>query len=93
MRFVTSSGRYVTAATKDAAARMAAEYGMGAIVAPAPEAASAKPRRQMSVANAVRIFAHAQEWPQCGQGWPMDAQQRAAAAVIAANPGCTDDVF
>jgi hypothetical protein len=93
MRFETTTGRFVTASSKAEAAAMAAQYGMGEIVNAVPAAPSAKPRRQMSVETAVRIFAEAQEWPQCGQDWPMDAQQRAAQAVIAANPGCTDDLF
>jgi len=92
MRFETTKGVFLTANTQADAAILAAQYNMGEIVR-AVQAASAKPRRKMSVAAAVRIFAQAQEWPQCGQDWPIDAQQRAAQAVIAANPGCTDDVF
>jgi len=93
MKFETTTGRFVTAGSKAEAAAMAAQYGMGEIVRAVPAASAAKPRRQMSVAAAVRIFAQAQEWPQCGQDWPVDAQQRAAQAVIAANPGCTDEIF
>lgn len=93
MRFETTTGRFVTAGSKAEAAATASQYGMGEIVRAVLAAPSAKPRRQMSVATAVRIFAQAQEWPQCGQSWPIDAQQRAAQAVIAANPGCTDDIF
>jgi len=92
MKFQTSSGKFVSASNKSAAAAMASEYGLGEIVkAVASEKSAAKPA--MSVATAVRIFANAQEWPQCGQDWPMDARQRAAQAVIAANPGCTDDIW
>lgn len=91
MRFVTSSGRYVTAATKDAAARMAAEYGMGDIVR-AVQAAQ-KPAAPMPLATAVRLFAQAEEWPRCGQDWPATARERQAAAVIAANPGCVDGIW
>ena len=91
MRYRTTTGKFVTAASRAEAAALAAQYGFGDIAAAAP--APAKPRAQMSVARAVAIFAQAQEWPQCGQNWPMDAQQRAAQAVIAANPGCTDDLF
>lgn len=93
MRFETTKGVFLTAATQEDAAILAAQYNMGEIARALPTAPSSKPRRQMSVATAVRIFAQAQEWPQCGQDWPMDAQQRAAQAVIAANPGCTDDLF
>lgn len=91
MRFTTSTGKTVTAASKAAAAAMAAQYGMGEIVSAASE--PAKRATTMTVAKAVCLFAQAQEWPQCGQGWPIDAQQRAAQSVIAANPGCTDDVW
>lgn len=91
MRFQTTGGQFVTAATKAEAAALAAQYGFGEIAAPAK--APAKPAATMSVARAVAIFAAAQEWPQCGQGWPADAQQRRAAAVIAANPGCTDELW
>jgi len=92
MKFTTSSGTVVTATNSTAAAAMAAEYGLGTIVGPVAE----KPARRapkMSVATAVRLFAEAQEWPQCGQDWPMGAQQRAAAEVIAAHPGCTDHIW
>ena len=92
MRFETTSGRFVTAATKAEAVAMAAAYGMGEI-SRVVAAAAKKPAATMSVATAVRLFAQAQEWPQCGQDWPMDARQRVAAAVIAANPGCTDNLF
>lgn len=91
MRYQTTTGKFVTAATRAEAAALAAQYGFGEIAAAAP--APAKPKAAMSVARAVAIFAQAQEWPQCGEDWPCDAQQRAAQAVIAANPGCTDDVF
>lgn len=91
MRFETTSGRFVTAATKAEAADMATAYGMGEIVRVV--AAAAKKPVAMSVATAVRLFAQAQEWPQCGQNWPMDARQRAAEGVIAANPGCTDSIW
>lgn len=93
VRFETTKGMFITADTKADAARMAAQYNMGEITRVVPAAPSAKPRRQMSVANALRIFAQAQDWPQCGQDWPMDARQRAAQEVIAANPGCTDEIF
>lgn len=93
VRFETTKGMFITADTKADAARMAAQYNMGEIARVVQAAPSAKPRRQMSVAAALRIFAQAQDWPQCGQDWPMDARQRAAQAVIAANPGCTDDIF
>lgn len=92
MRFETSKGKFVSAANRAAAAAMAAEYGLGEIVKAVAEK-SAKPARAMSLASALRIFAQAQEWPQCGQGWPMDAGQRAAQAVIAAHPGCTDNLW
>lgn len=91
MRYQTTTGKFVTAATRAEAAALAAQYGFGNIAAAAP--APAKPKAAMSVARAVAIFAQAQEWPQCGEDWPCNAQQRAAQAVIAANPGCTDDVF
>ncbi len=93
MRFETSTGKFVTAQNLAEAAAMAAQYGMGEIVASAPAAKPAKRAPAMSVAKAVCIFAQAQEWPQCGQDWPIDARQRAAQAVIAANPGCTDDLW
>lgn len=91
MRYQTTTGKFVTAASRAEAAALAAQYGFGdiAVAAPAPS----KPRTQMSVARAVSLFAQAQDWPQCGEGWPCDAQQRAAHAVIAANPGCTDHIW
>lgn len=93
MRFETSTGKTVTAANRADAAAMAAQYGMGEIVSPAPAGKPAKRAPAMSVRAAVALFAQAQEWPQCGQDWPIDARQRAAQAVIAANPGCTDDLW
>ena len=93
MRFETTKGAVLTASTQEDATILAAQYNMGDISRVLPAAPPAKPMRQMSVATAVRLFAHAQEWPQCGQGWPMDARQRAAADVIAAHPGCTDHLF
>lgn len=92
MRYATSTGKFVSATNKAAAAAMAAEYGLGEIVGAAAEA-PAKRKPSMSVSKAVALFAQAQEWPQCGQDWPADAQQRAAQAVIAANPGCTDNLW
>ena len=93
MRFETTKGVFVTAANQKEAAILAEQYNMGDIARVAQAAPSTKQRRPMSVATALRIFAQAQEWPQCGQRWPIDARQRAAQAVIAANPGCTDELF
>lgn len=91
MRYQTTGGKFVTAESRAEASALAAQYGFGDIAAAAP--APAKPKAKMSVARAVALFAEAQAWPQCGENWPCDAQQRAAQAVIAANPGCTDHLW
>jgi len=91
MRFETTSGKFVTAATKAEASEMAAHYGMGDVVRAVSAPASAQ--KQMPLKSAVCLYAQAQEWPRCGQDWPKGHREVAAAAVIAANPGCTDEVW
>ena len=56
MRFETTKGVFLTAATQEDAAILAAQYNMGEIARALPTAPSSKPRRQMSVATAVRII-------------------------------------
>lgn len=52
MRFETTKGGFLTAATQEDAAILAAQYNMGEIARVVKAAPSAKPRRQMSLANA-----------------------------------------
>ena len=79
-RWATSTGGAVTADTREAAARIADEYGMGEIVARA--AAPVKPRAPMSLTRAKYLYGQADEWPRCGQGWPIDCLELEAAAVL-----------
>ena len=39
----------------------------------------------MTLAQAVRLREQAEEWPRCGQDWPLDrAEKKAEALLIAA---------
>lgn len=83
MRFQTTGGQFVTAASKAEAAALAAQYGFGNISGAAP--APAKPRAPMSLTTARRMAGDAQDWPRCGQGWPANAREREADALLSAN--------
>lgn len=82
MRFKTTGGQFVSAATKAEAAALAAQYGFGEIAGPAP--APAKPANPMSLQTARRLAGQANDWPRCGQGWPANAREREADAVLSA---------
>ena len=77
MRYKTEKG-FVTAKNRHAAAVIAAQYGLGDIVGIVPS----PPRRRMSLNAARKLFAQADEWPRCGQGWPETSREREAAAVL-----------
>lgn len=85
MRFQTTGGQFVSAATKAEAAALAAQYGFGDIAGAAP--APAKAAKPMSLQTARRLAGEAQDWPRCGQGWPANAREREADAVLSANGG------
>lgn len=82
MRFKTTGGQYVTAASRAEAAALAAQYGFGEIAWAAP--APAKAAKPMSLATARRLASEASDWPRCGQGWPATAREREADAVLSA---------
>lgn len=82
MRFQTTGGQFVSAATKAEAAALAAQYGFGEIAGAAP--APAKVKAPMSLTTARRLAGEAQDWPRCGQGWPANAREREADAVLSA---------
>ena len=82
MRFQTTGGQFVTAATKAEAAALAAQYGFGEIAGAEP--AQAKPRQPMTLSTARRLAGEAQEWPRCGQDWPANSREREADAVLSA---------
>jgi hypothetical protein len=86
MRFQTAGGQFVSAATKNEAAALAAQYGFGELVRAAP--APAKPARPMSLQTARRLASEANDWPRCGEGWPAGQKERTADAVLREN-GCT----
>lgn len=82
MRFKTTGGQFVTAATRAEAAALAAQYGFGEIAGAAP--APAKPTRPMSLDTARRLASEASDWPRCGQDWPKTSREREANSVLAA---------
>lgn len=82
MRFQTTGGQFVSAATKAEAAALAAQYGFGEIAGAC--AAPAKPAKPMSLQTARRLAGQANDWPRCGQGWPSNAMEREADAVLSA---------
>jgi hypothetical protein len=82
MRYQTTGGQYVSAATKADAAALAAQYGFGEIAGAAP--APAKVVKPMSLTTARRLAGEAQDWPRCGQDWPATSREREAGAVLSA---------
>lgn len=82
MRYQTSSGGFITAATATAAAALAAQYGMGEIVGAV--AAAPKPAKPMTLAQARRLATAANEWPRCFQGWPTGKREEEADAILRA---------
>jgi hypothetical protein len=86
MRFRTTGGQFVSATTKAEAAALAAQYGLGEIAGATP--APASPVKPMSLQTARRMASDANDWPRCGEGWPANAREREATAVLVAN-GCT----
>jgi hypothetical protein len=82
MRYQTTSGGFITAASATAAAALAAQYGMGEIVGAV--AAAPKPAKPMSLAVARRLASAANEWPRCFQGWPTGKREEEADAILRA---------
>lgn len=82
MRYQTTTGGFITAASATAAAAVAAQYGMGEIVGTV--AAAPKPAKPMSLAVARRLASEANEWPRCFQGWPTGAREEEADAILRA---------
>jgi len=41
----------------------------------------------MTVAQAVRLREHAEEWPRCGDQWPIDRAEKQAERVLVAALG------
>lgn len=85
MRFQTTGGQFVTAATKAEAAALSAQYGFGEIAEAV--AAPAKPAKPMSLTTARRLASAANDWPRCGQGWPAGSREEEAERVLRA-AGC-----
>ena len=79
-RWTTSLGGAVTADTRAAAAALAAQYGLGEIVAQV--ATPSRQRPPMKIGRAVALYERAHEWPRCGQDWPDGADEREAARVL-----------
>lgn len=80
MRYATTTGKFVSAPTRTEAESIARQYGMGELAeqsAPPP-----KPRKAMTLATAVRLYSQADEWPRCGQQWPMTAREREADRLL-----------
>jgi len=48
----------------------------------AQEARRAEAEREAAIARALRLYRAAQEWPRCGQAWPMNAAERAAEKIL-----------
>lgn len=44
------------------------------------------------VASAARLYERAHEWPRCGELWPMDSAERAAARLLADHPGLLESL-
>lgn len=81
MRYKTTTGGHVTADSLAAAALLAAEYGMGDIVAPAH--APKRPVKPMSLNRARAMYVWAHEFPRHGEGWPNGQQERQADVILA----------
>ena len=78
--FVTSTGASIEAPTKAAAAAIAAQYGMGEISR--QDQGPPRPAAKMNLNRARTLAEEANEWPRCGQDWPMDAEEAQADGVI-----------
>lgn len=48
----------------------------------AQEARRAQAEREAAIARARRLYRAAQEWPRCGQAWPMNAAEREAEKIL-----------
>ena len=79
-QFITSTGASIEAPTKAAAAAIAAQYGMGEITRQAQ--GPSRPAAKMNLDRAKALAEQANEWPRCGQDWPMDAEEKQADGVI-----------
>lgn len=77
-RWETTTGRYVTADTRAAAAALAREYGLGELVRTVP----APNRRPMTLRRAIRMRTLAEEHPRLGAGWPENSLEREAERLL-----------
>jgi len=82
---LSAAGRAVTAA-KNAAKPVIDLTALHAAAIAAQEARQAEAALRQSIGAAVRKLADAQEWPRCGQDWPINSGERAAQALIDNNP-------
>lgn len=52
----------------------------------AQQARAAQRDLEIRVGRAAALYSRAQEWPRCGQRWPMGAAETAAEALLAEHP-------
>jgi len=77
----------------ESAAPSAAEMGAQLERAKAAQSARAEQAELLArVSRAAALYTRAQEWPRCGQRWPMGAAERAAETLLRDHAGIIDHI-